>query len=83
MNSMADTRERVHELVDLLPPEHLSAAAGALEAMLHADDEPVTDEDRRRIAEAQALIAAGDKGTSMEDFLAEFGLTLDDFPAKN
>lgn len=77
---MADTRERVHALVDLLPPAQLQAVAGLLETMI--DDEPVTEEERRLLAEGDAWLAAGGKCTSMEDVLAEFGLQPSDSPLK-
>ena len=81
---MSDKRQHVHELVDRLPPTQLTAVAGLLEAMLDpvssaianapADDEPVTDEDRRRLREGQARFAQrGGKGIPMEDVLADFG----------
>ena len=47
------------------------------------DDEPVTEEDRRRFQEGQAWFAQRDgKGIPMEDVLADFGLKLQDFPLK-
>jgi hypothetical protein len=43
------------------------------------DDEPVTDQDRRRFHDGQASFAQrGGKGIPMEDVLAEFGLKPDD-----
>jgi len=88
---MSDTRQHVHELIDRLPPMQLTAVAGLLEAMLDplshtvtnapADDEPVTDEDRRRFREGQAWFAQrGGKGLPMEEVLAELGLESEDFP---
>jgi hypothetical protein len=43
------------------------------------DEEPITDGDRRRFREAQTAFASG-KGIPMEDMLAAFGLTPEDFP---
>ncbi|HXP83220.1 MAG TPA: hypothetical protein VN841_00780 [Bryobacteraceae bacterium] len=84
---MADTREHVHELIDRLPPAQLSAVAGLLEAILNptaaapVDDEPVTEEDRRRLGEGQGWFAQrGGRGVPMEEVLAEFGLKPEDFP---
>ncbi|MGD0668702.1 MAG: hypothetical protein ABSB23_14170 [Bryobacteraceae bacterium] len=85
---MSETREHVHELIERLPPAQLSAVARLLEAMLDAsasapvDDEPITDEDRRRVREGRAWFAqCGGRGIPMEDVLSDFGLTLEDFPA--
>jgi len=85
---MGETREHVHELIERLPLAKLPAIAGLLEAMLDTsssepvDDEPITDEDRRCVREGREWIAAhGGKGIPMEEVLADFGLTLDDFPA--
>ncbi len=49
-------------------------------AMAPPDDEPVTEEGRRRFHEGQAWLASGGKGIPMEDVLAEFGLKSEDFP---
>jgi hypothetical protein len=49
--------------------------------MIHEDDEPVTDEDRRRFHDGQAWFARrGGRGIPMEDVLAEFGVKPEDFP---
>jgi hypothetical protein len=84
---MSETREHVHELVELLPPAKLPAIAGMLEAMLDTtpsapvDDEPITEEDRRCVREGRAWFAQhGGKGIPTEEVLADFGLTLEDFP---
>ena len=51
-------------------------------AMAPPDDEPVTDEDRRRFHEGQAWFAQrGGKGVSMDDVLSEFGFKPEDFTA--
>lgn len=46
------------------------------------DDEPITQEDAQRILEGKKRLANGDQGIPMEDLLAEFGLTIEDFPLK-
>jgi hypothetical protein len=83
---MSDTREHIHELIDRLPPTQLSAVAGLLEAILSpsanttADDEPVTEEDQRRLRDGQAWFAQrGGRGVPMEEVLAGFGLNAEDF----
>ncbi len=85
---MSDTRQHVHELIDRLPPYQLAAVAGLLEAMLDPmdrklglapmDDEPETEEERLAVAEAiESMKRNG--GVPMEEVLADFGLTMDDF----
>lgn len=51
-------------------------------AMAPPDDEPVTDEDRRRFHEGQAWFAQrGGQGIPMDDVLSEFGFKPEDFTA--
>jgi hypothetical protein len=77
-----DTLEaKAHELIGQLNPGKLAAVVHLLEVMIDDDDEPVTDEDRRRFQEGQAWFAQrGGQGIPMEDVLAEFGLKTADFP---
>ena len=85
---MANSKERVYELIERLPPAQLSAIVGLLEAMLDPvsrslanaplDDEPVSEEEVREIAAARASLDRGE-GIPHEQVLAEMGLTLDDF----
>ena len=50
-------------------------------AMAPPDDEPVTNEDRRRFHEGQAWFTQrGGESIPMEDVLADFGLKPEDFP---
>ena len=89
----ASEREHAHELIERLPPSQISTAIRFLEftlldpvaralATAPPDDEPVTDEDRRRFHEGQVWFQKrGGKGIPMEDVLAEFGLKIEDFPA--
>jgi len=86
-SAMSETREHVHELVERLPATQLTAVAVLLEAMLDAsstllaDDEPITDEDRRCVREGRAWFAQrGGKGIPMEEVLSDFGLKPEDFP---
>ena len=77
---MSDVRQHVHELIDRLPSARLTAVEGLLNAMLDAED-PLADEDIRRFRTGQAWFAEhSGKGIPMEDVLAEFGFTLEDFP---
>ena len=76
-------KQQLHQLIDQLPTEQVTAALRymhylcadpVLLAFLNAppDDEPYTDEQRRRDAEAEVSIAGG--GISHKEVLGEFGL---------
>jgi hypothetical protein len=73
---------KAHELIGQLGPGQLAAVVHLLETMVYdEDDEPVTEEDRRRFHQGQAWFAQrGNKGTPMEDVLSEFGVKPEDFP---
>ena len=73
--------KQAHALLDQLPPAKLGAVRALLEVMLD-DDEPVSDEDRRRFHEGQAFFACR-KGIPMDDLLADFGATPEEFPLTN
>jgi hypothetical protein len=75
-------KQEAHDLIDQMPAEQIPAAVSLLKSMLSDpfDDEPVTEEDLQRLREAKASLARGERGTPMEEVLAEFGLTMDDFP---
>jgi hypothetical protein len=86
-------KRHVHELIERLGPAQVTAVRGLLEAMLdpvaraiaaaQADDEPVTEEDIRRVREGEAWLAKRDgKGIPMEDVLAEFGITAEQLPPR-
>lgn len=77
----ANTLEaKAHELLGYLDSGQLAAVVHLLEVMID-EEEPVTEEDRRRFHEGQAWFAQrGNKGIPMEDVLAEFGLKPEDFP---
>ncbi len=81
---MSDNRRHVHALVDQRNASQLTTVGRLLEAIVHAEPEAVTDEDRRRFNEGKAWFAGhGGKGIPMEDVLAEFGLKPEDFPLEN
>lgn len=85
---MAHTKEQAHQLIDRLAPSQVTAVVGLLEAMLDPvsraianapiDDEPVSEEEARDIADARAALDRGE-GIPHEQVLAEFGLTPEDF----
>jgi hypothetical protein len=74
-------KDKAHELLGQLNPGKLAAVVHLLEVMVHDDEEPVTEEDRRRFHQGQTWFAdRGDKGIPMDDVLAEFGMKPEDFP---
>jgi hypothetical protein len=88
---MISEKHHAHELIERLPDSEIATAVRFLEFMLldpvrralataPADDEPVTEEDRRRFREGRPQFALRG-GFPMEDVLADFGVTPDDFPA--
>lgn len=80
-----DTRIHVHALVDQLAPVQLTALETLLQSMVDPlarklalapiDDEPFTEEDRRAVAEADEH----SETVPLEDVLADFGLTIEDW----
>ncbi len=83
-----DTRHHVHNLVDQLPPAQLAAVETLLKSMLDPlslrlalapiDDEPLTEEDRQAIAEANEW-CKHNKPMPMEAVLADLGITMADW----
>jgi hypothetical protein len=88
----ATEKHHAHELIERLPDAQISTAIRFLEFILldpvaravataPPDDEPVTEQDRRRFHSGQAWFAQrGGKGIPMEEVLAEFDLKPEDFP---
>jgi hypothetical protein len=80
---MADSKERAHELIDLLPERKLSAVVGVLEAMLEpvsltlssapVEEEEITAETAESLDRARASLARGE-GIAHEEIMREFGL---------
>ncbi|MEX2304091.1 MAG: hypothetical protein WD733_24310 [Bryobacterales bacterium] len=85
-------KQQAHELIDQLEPSELSAVIRILKrivvdpvlqavAKAPADDEPVSNAERQALARSEAWFQQrGGKGIPIEEVLAEFGLTADDFP---
>jgi hypothetical protein len=81
-------KQQAHQLIDRMSTGQVSAFVGLLQALLDPvsialanapiDDEPVSEEEARDIAEAHASYARGEV-VSNEEVLAEFGLTAGDF----
>jgi hypothetical protein len=70
---------KARELISRLDQEKLAAIVHLLERMVSVTD-PLTEEDRSRLERGLPYFAAG-KGIPMEQVLADFGLTLEDFPS--
>ena len=79
-----NTKQELHQLIDQLPTEQVAAALRymhylcadpVLLSLLNAppDDEPYSEAQRERDAEAEASIARGE-GISHDEVLHEFGL---------
>lgn len=87
-SDLAQELQQAHALLDRLPPDLLSAVRGLMETMLDPisgklaaapiDDEPETEEERLAIAKAKEWLKHN-RAIPMEEVLAEFGLTMDDF----
>ena len=81
-------KQEAHELIDSMAPGQVAAVVGLLKIMLDPvsvalanapiDDEPVSEEEARDIAEARAACARGEV-VSNDEVLREFGLTAEDF----
>lgn len=92
MNEASD-KQQAHELIERLPAPQIATAVRFLEFMLldpvaravataPPDEEPVTEQDRRRFLLGQAWFGRrGGKGVPLQDVLAEFDLRAEDFPA--
>jgi hypothetical protein len=91
METMTPEKQHAHELIERLPASQIATAVRFLEFMLLSpvaravatappDEEPVTEQDRRRYREGQAWFAQRGKGIPMKDVLAEFGVKPEDFP---
>ena len=84
-------RHHAHELIEQLAESEIATAVRFLEFMLldpvaralataPHDDEPATDQDRRRFHGGQAWFAQrGGRGIPMDEVLAEFGLDPEEF----
>jgi len=73
-------KQQAHRLLDQLDPGQFAAVSHLLEVMADpvaravaaapADDEPVTDEDRRRVRDGRTWFADRGRGISMEEVIA-------------
>ena len=89
MATLTDKRQEVHALIDHLRPAQLAAVRELLESIVDPvsraialapdDDEPLTPEDCAAIDRAMEWFKHNE-GIPHEEVLAEFELTMDDFP---
>jgi ethanolamine utilization microcompartment shell protein EutL len=80
-------RQQAHALLDMLPAEKLNAVRSLLEVMVDpvsralanapVDDEPVTEEEERAVAEAREWLKHN-RGIPFEQVVAELGLTMEE-----
>jgi hypothetical protein len=92
METVTD-KQHAHELIERLSASQIATAVRFLEFMLldpvaravataPPDDEPVTEQDHRRVHNGQTWFAQrGGTGIPMEEVLAEFGFRPEDFPS--
>jgi hypothetical protein len=81
-------RQQAHAYLDRLPPEQLSAVRELLETMLDpvsrvlanapVEDEEISEEEEQAVARSKEWLKHN-KPVPLEEVLAEFGLTLEDF----
>jgi len=84
---MSNPKEHAHELIERLPLSQLAAVVGLLEAMLDpvaraiaqapVDDEPVTAEEQKALAEAREWLK-DHQPIPHEQVLADLGITQSD-----
>lgn len=84
---MAADKQHAHELIERLAPGQVPAAIGMLESLLDPvsraianapiDDEPVTKEEEKALAESREWLKHN-KGIPHEQVLAELGVTQED-----
>ena len=91
-SNSADEKRQAHELIERLEPSQITTAIRFLEFMLldpvlmaiataPVESEPLTEEERQAIARSELWFRTrGGKGIPMDEVVADFGLTIDDFP---
>ena len=84
---MAADKQHAHKLIEHLAPDQVPAAIGMLERLLDPvaraianapiDDEPVTEEEEKAVAESREWLKHN-KGIPHEQVLAEMGITQEE-----
>jgi hypothetical protein len=87
MQDSHNEKQQAHELIERLAPSQVSAVVGLLQAMLDPvaraianapmDDEPVTLEEEKAIAESREWLKHN-QGIPHEQVLAELGITQEE-----
>lgn len=70
--------EHAHELIDRLPAAQLAAVIHLLETIVSADDDSLSESDRKAIAEADEWLKHN-QPIPHEEVLADLGLTMADW----
>ena len=79
-------KQEAHDLIDQMTPEQIRAVIPLLRSRLPmpVEDEEITEDERRAVREAEDWLKKnGGRGIPMEEVLADFGLTMSDFPLKD
>lgn len=75
---MSDTRQHIHELIDLLPSDRLTAVSGLLEMIVNPiEDELVGVEETQAVARSKEWFKQND-GIPFERVAAELGFTVEE-----
>ena len=73
-----EAKQHAHQLLEQLGPGQIAAIVQLLEIMVHPDDEPLTEEDRRAVtASRQWFRRNPEGGVPFEQVVAECGFTMD------
>jgi hypothetical protein len=76
--SIPEARQQIHELVERLGPDHVEAVLSLLKAVIDAEDETLTEQDRRAVeASRDYFRRRPEEGVPFEQFAAECGFTMD------
>ena len=86
-SNLNQERQQAHALLDMLPAEKLNAVRSLLEVMVDPvsralanapiDDEPVTEEEERAVAEAREWLKHN-PGIPFEQVVADLGFTMEE-----
>jgi hypothetical protein len=74
----SEAKQHAHQLLDQLGPGQIAAVVRLLEIMVHPDDEPLTEEDRRAVAASREWFENNPEGISFEQVVADCGLAMED-----